>query len=285
MSRQIFFTDAECVPRQGYANGYWHEIEYQGQYLHWRVLAPDEPEMVGGVRGECHTFSRAAKMRMLATMARVAWREVGKTLFVTLTFPNEWVDVQTRKISQYLHVFRRGVEKYLQRKIAILWRLEWVERKSGDRKNYIFPHFHLLLFGARYIPYVVTNRIWKKALGYKKYCRTETTAMRSYAGAIFYVAKYAAKRNGSLVYAAYLNNKPTGRQWGILRKELIPFDAKFKALFPEDMCIASAYAYARQLLPRELLKANKSFRLFGINAEEIGKLIHGITVDGEIVDV
>lgn len=285
MARQILFTHPVCVQHQAYATGYRHEITYQGEFLHWHVIGPDVPEKPGGLRGECNAFSPACRLRMITLMASIDWRKAGKTLFVTLTFPDRYLDTPTRKISQYLHVFRRHVEKYLKKQVPIIWRLEWMERKSGPKKNHVMPHFHLLMLGVSWIPYRVTNQLWKATLGYKAYCRTETTAMRSKRGAVYYMAKYAAKLDSSLVHAAYLNIKQPGRQWGVLRRDSVPMCEKFAGRFPDDLETAQLYEYAKSKLTSELQRSAESFRLFGDAAIEIGQIAHGTGLDGEIIDI
>lgn len=282
MTRTFLFTDMTYKRHERLRTGYIHKVTYQGSYLHWDVATPDEPEKVRGRRGEISHFSARSRIRMLEACAAIDWRKSPHTLFVTLTFPNCYVDKQSRQLSQYLHVFRRHIEKYLNRQVSALWRIEWKPRLTGSKRNYWFPHFHLLMFRVKYIPYTVVNLAWKKTLRYGKYCRTEVEAMRSKWEAIHYVSKYVGKRSDSLVYGPYLNNVSNGRQWGILRKELFPFAEKWEGCFPDTLDMEHAYAWAKSLLPRKLQRCATSFRLFGRNAETVGQLLYGIDVDGQM---
>lgn len=281
MVRQILFTDMTYKRHERFRTGYIHRVTYQGSYLHWDVAGPDELDHPRGLRGKVTCFSKRSRMRLLCKCAAIDWRKSTRTLFVTLTFPDLFVDTPGRKMSQYLHVFRRGIENYLDKQISILWRIEWMPRQTGARINYLFPHFHLLIFAVRYIPYVVVNNMWKAALGYRKYCRTETEAMRSKWEAIHYVSKYLAKTNGSLVYGPYLNTEQDGRRWGILREELFPYGDKWEGNFPDTLDLEHAYAWAKSLLPRKKQRCAASFRLFGHNAESVGQLLYGVDVDGQ----
>lgn len=218
-------------------------------------------------------------MEIISRMASIDWERAGPTLFIHLTFPNKFVDMPKPKISQYLHDWRRGIERYLGRRVCLVWRLEWEVRKSGKRKGHWFPHFHILMFNVRWIPYYIVNALWQKSTGWPHYIRTETKRMANSRQACYYVCKYIAKEKDSLVYGAYLSTPPSGRHWGVLRKALFPVADGYKDHFPDSDSLASAYAYAKTKLPPGKLQSQESFRLFGDAAKEIGEIIFENALD------
>lgn len=285
MARVIHFDNYRYKVNGRFEKGFIHDVTYQGSFLHWKVRHTPSEERLPSERGEVTYFSAKSRMRLIEKLARIDWMKAGKTLFVTLTFPPKYVNTPMRKVNQWLHQWRREAEKELGEQKAILWRCEWKEHETGERKNYLFPHFHLMIFNTRWLHRDKTNSMWKKVIGYNDYCRTETKGMKNKQQAMYYVCKYHAKCEGSLVYGPYLNNIQSGRHWGIFRNELYPYGAEFKSDFKDDELLSSAYAYAKDKLPSKRLQANESFRLFGENAEEIGQILFGTKLDGEIIDV
>ena len=168
-------------------------------------------------------FSKASRWRLLKMLATIHWEHAKKCLFITLTFPDERKVTSTRQSNQARFLFLRYAENFLGKKVSAIWRMEWKPRLSGAFVGELFPHFHIMLFGVSYIAHKTVNEWWAKSLGWQGYVRTEVKAMANEKQAGSYVAKYCAKiEDGSLVNAAYLNNRPTGREWGIHRKNLLP---------------------------------------------------------------
>jgi hypothetical protein len=114
------------------------------------------------------------------------------------------------------------LENWLGARVAVLWRSEWVERKSGLYKDYLMPHFHLLAFGVPFIENETARSWWKKALGWDAHVDTDVRAAPKDARVSYYVSKYASKLP-HLDIASYHNKmETTGRQWGVTRKHLVP---------------------------------------------------------------
>jgi hypothetical protein len=95
-------------------------------------------------RGEITEFSAASRRRMLEVMAKV--QQAAVPFFVTLTYPDEF--------PLYREDYKRHLETFfdrLQRRwpgAAVIWKLEFKERKSGQNKGKIAPHYHLFVYGV-----------------------------------------------------------------------------------------------------------------------------------------
>jgi hypothetical protein len=98
----------------------------------------------GGKRGTVQGFSRAARRRLLDLLATLQRNCV--PAFVTLTFPDEF-PVYREDYKNFLDLFG---QRLLRRwpTASIIWKLEFIERKSGRNKGKLAPHYHLFLFGV-----------------------------------------------------------------------------------------------------------------------------------------
>jgi hypothetical protein len=276
--------DAERMRWHG-DDGRIHEITYQGRYLKWRYLERQVPPETGKTRGEVCEFSRKSRMRMLSLFNRVDWPRAGKCLFITLTYPDDCYPADNKVMSKHLHLFRRKMEKHLEKQVPLVWRIEWEERESGSKKNYVYPHFHLMIIGVPYIHYAKVNSWWRGILGFPDKLRTETKGCKNRIKSFVYITQYCAKRNGSLVFGPYLNNPWNGRRWGKLRYELLPFaDEHYLRTFDYEH-LQDAYYHALEGRAELNEYGNKSFTLLGDQAEDVGNFIFGLTIDGEIIDV
>lgn len=176
-----------------------------------------------GRRKTVTVFSPAARLRMLKRLATVHWEGVGPSLFVTCTYPDDYVittkEERTRQRSRLL----RDMEKHLGREFGALWRNEWVVRKSGKLMGTMAPHVHLIVFDCKWFDCHQLNQLWRVVLRADGYLRTEVERIRGQRDVAKYAAKYCAKVNPdhSLVIASYLNIE--GRHWGIHRADLIPW--------------------------------------------------------------
>ena len=262
-----------------------HEITYQGNFLKWKYPEwhPRKPPLDG--RGECWGFSDASRLRMLSAMSKVNWDAIGKSLFITLTYQDCMRPEECSEVSTQRFCMQRYIETRIEKEVSILWRVEWAERKTGAYKNYLYPHIHLLVFDVQYIHYAMVNRWWKMVIGYPqdRYVRTETRGARNRRLAWHYLAKYCGKHS-SLVIGAYLNNAFPGRSWGIMRKNRLPMHDLHKASMPDTRWIQEIYGEVVGDAPRNKY-GNKSFTLLGNRACEVGDILFGMHLDGEIESV
>lgn len=179
---------------------------------------PDPP------RGKCvGPMSRASRMRLLRTIAKIHFGKHTHSLFITLTYPDIRRHSDYKKHTTERSLFVRYIEKYVGRQVAILWRKEWKVRKSGAAKGSLVPHYHLICFGVRYIPKEVILGWWRTILGVKGPLMTRVDGITDGEKAARYTCKYAAKVSLSgLDNDAYLNTL-WGRPWGMHRKSKMPW--------------------------------------------------------------
>jgi hypothetical protein len=197
-------------------------LAIQGKLLQVKHHFPHQQPAAAARRSQITAFTYAARLRLLKLIATIDWHAVQTSLFVTLTYPDEVAEPDLKTRNKHRYLFHRSLEAYLQKEIAVLWKIEWKPRLSGSLKGTHCPHWHLLLFSCRYISYAKINLVWRQTIGHEGYVRTEIKRALGEEAAGMYIAKYLSKQtcDASLVYAAYHNCG--GRHWGILRKDRIP---------------------------------------------------------------
>jgi hypothetical protein len=246
----------------------------QGDLLEVTYVSSKPAPRRPGKRKTVTDFSNAARLRMLKRMATVHWESVGPSLFVTLTYPDECAvttkEQRTRQRSRLL----RDMENYLGKEFGALWRIEWQVRKSGSLMGTMVPHVHLIVFGLRFIPYPVVNKLWRVVLGAVGALRTDVRRIKGQRDVARYVAKYAAKVNPdrSLVIPSYLNIE--GRHWGIHRPDLIPwcvrgFDLRYT---PDEIELLENAAASK--IPYFNKGTRTGFSLFGPVVKKVSEEIH-----------
>jgi hypothetical protein len=256
-------------------------VRWQGELLQITYSGFTYAKIPKCGRGKVKGFSRAARLRMLKTVAAIDWRKVNGGLFITLTYPDSVADrtASTRNVDR--HRFLRYMEKHLQRKVGALWRLELLPRKSGERKDQISPHFHFMVFGATFIPHEIVRGWWRSVLHVEGHLCTDVRKMNDGKHAGKYIAKYAAKaQSPSLDDATYLNTL-AGRFWGIHRRELVPFHYVKMIGHVDENDVAEAEEQIAKVF-RDFPRGEKiGFTLFGRGAATIGKKMYEKSVDSE----
>lgn len=177
---------------------------------------------MGGKRGHIKGFSRAARLRMLKIVATIDWPQIKCGVFVTLTWPCETFHLYEKLRNQARDQFIRDLEKYLGKKIHVLWRIEWKRRKKGRYRGKFLPHFHLIIPNVRYIPKEWVRDKWKQCVQAKWRAITWIDKLEEEGKHAIYIAKYCAKAPSESVldHVAYLNTP--GRHWGQHRPGLLP---------------------------------------------------------------
>lgn len=151
-------------------------------------------------RGKITRFSKRSRKRMMEAMAKHSFSKSPK--FVTLTFTDEALQKMIPhlgSIKYALDLLQRRIQRH-DSQLAHIWRIEWVDRKSGTLKGRIAPHFHLIIDGE-----VRDNKkfhewlkdAWMEVL--QNWCPNtrkpivdyEIARSRKHAG--YYVSKYVAK--------------------------------------------------------------------------------------------
>ena len=245
-------------------------LSLQGNVLRLRRILHEVEPCDTPERGVITGFSLQSRLRLLRYLNTVDFAGNDPVLFVTLTYPDE-IDISKMKTrTTHRIAFHRTMERRLHREFPMLWRQEWIRRKSGACTGFNRPHFHLLLFHVQFIPYKEINASWRLALGdYEGPLNTDVRSVFGHEGAIKYIAKYVAK-NPSLDIVTYLEHHwEIGRFWGICRPSLIKrfpeVVVEIRSPLPGDP-LFRAVASVRNCDPEDLLKG---FTLFGEHAKEI----------------
>ena len=160
-------------------------------------------------RGTIKRYTARSRARLMYLLAKLR-RDCPLPLFITLTYPNEWPgDWETWKA--HLHVFCVWLSDRWPT-MAAIWKLEPQERGA--------PHYHLLVFGVPFIPFVDVAKEWAGIVGSNDYAKhlasgTRVERVESFNGVCYYAAKYIGKE-----CAVELEN--CGRFWGIVGRKNLP---------------------------------------------------------------
>lgn len=179
----------------------------------------------GGKRGNVKGFSANSRRRLMYMIGAIR-KDSKLPNFVTLTYPCEFPTVERAK--RDLKVFSQRMQRKFPQAGAI-WKLEPQERGA--------PHYHCLVWGCEVgelLPWVVQN--WYQIagngdinhllfhLGGLRDSEPCVQPVRSFRG----VWSYAAKYLGKTFEVAEWGDKWTGRFWGVIGKENIPFGDKIR---------------------------------------------------------
>jgi len=175
----------------------------------------------GGKRGKINGFSRASRRRLLYTIARIK-REATLPLFVTLTYPDKFPNPARSK--RDLKIFTQRLKREYPGS-GLIWKLE--PQKRGA------PHYHMLVWGVPFsdlvgwVPFTwyqvagdgdIKHLLWHKGLlgNGNKPCVSKVKTWRG-------VWSYASKYLGKTFEVAGWDQQWTGRFWGVIARENIPF--------------------------------------------------------------
>jgi hypothetical protein len=195
-----------------------YRLVAQGALLTGRTIAHEGfKRKGGGTRGAITKFSRASRLRLLKTFARLDAK--GKrAVFITLTLADEGITPSEAK--GFLFSFLKRIGRRFRR-AACIWRMELQKRGA--------VHFHLLMFNIPYIDQRALQRVWTQVTG-EKLSIVHIKLVRSYRMLVSYVAKYMGKDGADVVtsldHDAYLSvpqGQGMGRSWGIWGKVNLPF--------------------------------------------------------------
>ena len=256
-------------------------VTIRGQFLKWKVNDDYFHPPVRRKRNAVWEFSRASRLRIMCYMASLNWKLCYPASFITLTYPDLDHFPYKKERNQHRHEFWRYVETYLGRQVPAIWRVEYPVRKSGKWEGKSYPHYHLMAFGVKWIPWQKVREFWGKALNHDGKLVTEIRRIQNERKAGHYTSKYTAKRSeSSLVNVAYLNND-SGRHWGIHRKNLLPLHAERVVENPE--CRRMALARKIALEGRTQLNewGYESFKLLG----PLAQFVAAIIFDGALDDM
>jgi len=194
-------------------------IRLQGHELKVsNFLAPIPKQVGGGKRALVSEFSRASRRRLLTMFNRFDVKN-RKVTFLTLTFSLFPSFLEAKA------ALKRFVAKlrYHYGTICAVWRMELQDRGS--------IHFHLLFFDLPYIPQDVLQTEWTRSTRETRSI-VDVRLVKNHKVMMKYVSKYVAKKVSvpsapSLDIGTYSQKtdtpQSTGRWWGIINKELLPF--------------------------------------------------------------
>lgn len=97
----------------------------------------------GGLRGQIVGFSAASRKRLIEFMASVRYDT--QLVFLTVTYPDRFPVDDIETWNGHLEAFRRRFERRYPLYRGI-WRKELKERKSGEFKGMLAPHWHFIVF-------------------------------------------------------------------------------------------------------------------------------------------
>lgn len=260
----------ECKPEKtskGYL--YWQgkSLTYKEVY-NWRESPGTEK------RGQITQFTYSSRLRLLKFFAKVDWSKIGKSLLISLTYPDARADRTYQERTQDRYLFLRKVERHLGRKVAAVWRAEFVKRRSGEYQEILIPHIHILMFNVTWIPWPIVRSWWRDILAYSGPLCTDVRRAVTSEIIASYICKYVAKVEStySLDYAAYLNNP--GRHWSIVRKGLIPLHHREKSQQLTEREIDLLRVIASQILEFYDVRKGGSFTLLGNGVDDLGRFFH-----------
>lgn len=174
----------------------------------------------GGKRRSIDGFSVKSRRRLMQTIAGVR-RDAELPLFVTLTYPDKFPDPKQSK--KHLDTFFKRMGRSFSH--GSIWKLEPQERGA--------PHYHLLVWGCdeeefkKFVPFAwyeiagggdVNHLMWHSGMlgNGNKHC---VQRVRSFRG----VWSYASKYLGKTFDVSGWDEKWTGRYWGVIHRDNIPF--------------------------------------------------------------
>lgn len=178
----------------------------------------------GGRRGSVKTFSRGSRLRMKYTLGKVKRSAI--PLFCTFTYPDGF-PVDFDIWARHIDLLRKRLAR---RGWGAGWRKEFKKRKSGVNAGKVAPHFHLLIWGAKYAEVLFwANKAWYEIVGSEdirhKNAGTRIETIRSKRGAVGYVGKYVTKEEQQDIDAFMEENEVNslGRMWGLINADKIPW--------------------------------------------------------------
>lgn len=242
--RGISIWEADSLSRFRLA---W-SVSIQGTCVRVRRKTDNYNPLCGENRKECSVFTWGARIRMLRFMNTIDWTELPQVLFATLTYPDEIVQRTSKERSKDRFLWHRYLETHLKHQVAVIWRVEWAARKSGELIGQLLPHWHLLILTSSYIHHRDVRDWWRKSIKYEGgFLATDIKRVSGTEGAIRYVAKYTAKAASLDIVPYRNNNRQTGRHWGVLRKNLINFyvQRNFEDLNLDQIALLQAYGRSR----------------------------------------
>jgi len=193
----------------------------------------------GGMRGAVTEFSRASARRLKRTIAKI--RSDRLPYFVTLTYADTY---------QYFEdpvMWKNDLKRFAQRfgrkydGGSFVWRLEMVDRKSGQHVGEVRPHFHMLVYGIHDNEYLSFREFVASAWyditnsGVESHIRTKVEKIRSRNGVQSYAAKGMSKvLAGEVAKFSQSIGANVGRWWGVYFRGDVPWSEMFDTVLTDQ---------------------------------------------------
>jgi len=254
---------------------------WQGELLEITYAPGIQQNRRWGKRQVIKGFTRGARLRMLRMIASINWGNVRNGVFITLTYPDECAVRTLRERTTDKYLFLRYMEKHLGKKIGVIWRLEWEVRKSGARKGQLIAHWHLIVFGVRYVAKEIVKSFWQCVLRVDGPVVAWIDGIKSGKKLAKYVGKYCSKLPEASVLddTTYLNT--LGRHWGVNRRDLVPWFPRFLIPFLTEQDVNLAENLACMTFKYFCRGTQQGFQIFGTNALKVGEILFERMIDTE----
>ncbi len=163
-----------------------------------------------GKREAITQFTAKSRKALLRLMASLVIKEGKLPLFITLTYPRQWV-AEPEAWKRHLDLFGQWI-RYHHKTASIVWKLEPQERGA--------PHYHLMVFGVPFLPAQRVAHRWFDIVGSgdsdHRMAGTETRRVSSING----VMRYASKNYMGKECHGFGSN--VGRFWGVIGRKYLP---------------------------------------------------------------
>jgi len=199
-------------------------------------------------RQPCGPWSYQSRKGLLLFLNSIDYSRVGKSLFVSLGYPDGIVKLPYTERSKHRYLFLRYVEKFVGRNVPCIWRIEWEERKSGAYTGKLAPHWHMMFMNLRWLDMDNIRLWWRKAIGADDGpLSTDVRRIRGERGVVRYLSKYVSKYCSLDLYTYHNSGIQFGRHWGCTRDELIPLSPVLvdRELTEEEIAVFKGFARSR----------------------------------------
>lgn len=259
--------------------GYVHEITHQGKLFKWKIARPEYTKPPTKKKDAYATFSAQSRLRLLSLMATIDYEKMRPAKFITFGYPDTHLPSKKEECNRQRRDFWRHIENHLGRQVCGLWRLEWIDRKSGEWKGCYCPHFHLMVFDCEGLEKKNVWDFWGRAVGNPPYVEVDCQDMTNEKQCGLYVGKYCAKSASLLDNVLNLSKWFPGRCWGKHRIERIKRHPKSVYRLCTSDFLDGLWEYGTETLQKKNVYENESFTLLGEKAVEMHEILREFMVD------
>lgn len=225
----------------------WH-VKIQGTSIDVYRTGCSRPATICTDRSACGPWSYQSRKRMLLWLNSIDYSRVGKSIFVSLGYPDGIVKIPYNERSKHRYLFLRYVEKFVGREVPCIWRVEWEDRKSGEYTGKLAPHWHMMFLNLRWLDMDNIRLWWRKAIGADDGpLSTDVRRIKGERGVVRYLSKYVSKYCSLDLYTYHNSGIQFGRHWGCTREEQIPLSPVLvdRELTAEEIAVFRGFARSR----------------------------------------